>query len=87
DKATVELENGKSKLELTNDSATLSAGTDAGGIKITNNGDKKIELSPESGATLTLKKDTTNGGTHVKATGLSTVGLSDDNALIFKNNG
>ncbi|TFI32322.1 hypothetical protein E4M08_09325, partial [Histophilus somni] len=86
DKATVELEHGKSKLELTNDSATLSAGTDAGNIKITNNGDKKIELSPESGAKLTLEKDTTNGGTYVKATGLSTVGLSDDNALIFKNN-
>ncbi|WP_249960775.1 YadA-like family protein [Histophilus somni] len=89
DKATVELEHGKSKLELTNDSATLSAGTDAGSIKINNNGNKKIELSPESGATLTLEKDsTTNSGSkYVKATGLSTVGLSDDNALIFKNNG
>ncbi|WP_249961368.1 YadA-like family protein [Histophilus somni] len=85
DKATVELENGKSKLELKDNEATITAGTDAGSIKINNNGNKKIELSPESGATLTLEKDTTNGGTHVKATGLSTVGLSDDNALIFKN--
>ncbi|WP_249961558.1 YadA-like family protein [Histophilus somni] len=89
DKATVELENGKSKLELKDNEATITAGTDAGSIKINNNGNKKIELSPESGATLTLEKDsTTNSGSkYVKATGLSTVGLSDDNALIFKNNG
>ncbi|WP_143432851.1 hypothetical protein, partial [Histophilus somni] len=85
DKATVELEHGKSKLELKDTEATITAGTDAGSIKINNNGNKKIELSPESGATLTLAKD--NSSSNVKATGLSTVGLSDDNALIFKNNG
>lgn len=45
---------------------------------------RKIELSPEKGATLTLTKDTTNND-KVKATGLSTVGLDDDNTLIFKN--
>ncbi|QEH10548.1 hypothetical protein E4M08_01195 [Histophilus somni] len=85
DKATVELEYGKSKLELKDTEATITAGDNAGSIKITSNSDKKIELSPENGATLTLAKDTTNGGAHVKATGLSHVGLNDQNALIFKN--
>ncbi|ACA32034.1 hypothetical protein BTV20_09625 [Histophilus somni] len=82
DNATVELEHGKSKLELKDTEATITAGTDAGSIKINNNGDTKIELSPESGSTVTLAKDSTNG---VKATGLSTVGLDGDNTLVFKN--
>ncbi|QQF78676.1 hypothetical protein [Histophilus somni] len=45
-------------------------------------GANKIELSPESGSTVTLAKDGKDG---VKATGLSTVGLDGDNALVFKN--
>ncbi|WP_143432473.1 hypothetical protein, partial [Histophilus somni] len=83
DKATVELEHGKSKLELKDTEATITAGDNAGSIKITSNGSKKIELSPENGAKLTLAKD--NGSSNVKATGLSHVGLNEQNALIFKN--
>ncbi|WP_143432472.1 hypothetical protein, partial [Histophilus somni] len=83
DKATVELAHDKSKLELKDTEATITAGGNAGSIKITSNGDKKIELSPENGAKLTLAKD--NGSSNVKATGLSLVGLNEQNALIFKN--
>ncbi|QQF86871.1 hypothetical protein JFL55_04285 [Histophilus somni] len=86
DNATVELAHDKSKLELKDTEATITAGDNAGSIKITSNGSKKIELSPENGAKLTLEKDTTNSGSnYVKATGLSHVGLDNDNALIFKN--
>ncbi|THA20719.1 hypothetical protein E5361_09690, partial [Histophilus somni] len=81
--ATVELAHDKSKLELKDTEATITAGGNAGSIKITSNGDKKIELSPENGAKLTLAKD--NGSSNVKATGLSHVGLNEQNALIFKN--
>ncbi|WP_075321434.1 YadA-like family protein [Histophilus somni] len=84
DKAvTLESAKDNSKLELKANEATLSVGKDAGSIKVVNNGDKKIELSPENGSTVTLKKDTTNGG--VQATGLSTIGKDDSNALVFKN--
>ncbi|WP_249960958.1 YadA-like family protein [Histophilus somni] len=83
DNATVELAHDKSKLELKDTEATITAGGNAGSIKITSNGDKKIELSPENGAKLTLAKD--NGSSNVKATGLSHVGLNEQNALIFKN--
>ncbi|WWO73214.1 YadA-like family protein [Histophilus somni] len=68
----LELGTGKSKLELKENETTITAGTDAGSINITNNGDKKIELSPESGATLTLKKS----GDKVQISGLSS-GLTD----------
>ncbi|TEW26947.1 hypothetical protein E2R48_10120, partial [Histophilus somni] len=83
DNATVELAHDKSKLELKDTEATITAGDNAGSIKITSNGSKTIELSPENGAKLTLAKD--NGSSNVKATGLSHVGLNDQNALIFKN--
>ncbi|WP_143432688.1 hypothetical protein, partial [Histophilus somni] len=87
DNATVELAHDKSKLELKDTEATITAGDNAGSIKITSNGSKKIELSPENGAKLTLEKDSTtnSGSNYVKATGLSHVGLDNDNALIFKN--
>ncbi len=92
-KGALKLEDGKATLESTKDgsnvtldstSATLSAGQNAGSIKVVNNGGKKIELSPEKDAKVTLAKDTANGNT-VKATGLSTVGLDGSNALVFKN--
>ncbi|TDF37033.1 hypothetical protein E2R48_10050, partial [Histophilus somni] len=84
DKAvTLESAKDNSKLELKANEATLSVGKDAGSIKVVNNGDKKIELSPENGSTVTLKKDMTNGG--VQATGLSTIGKDENNALVFKN--
>ncbi|THA20984.1 hypothetical protein E5361_08370, partial [Histophilus somni] len=87
--ATVELAHDKSKLELKDTEATITAGDNAGSIKITSNGDKKIELSPENGAKLTLEKDSTtnSGSNYVKATGLSSVGVDETTALIFKNNG
>ncbi|WP_249960688.1 YadA-like family protein [Histophilus somni] len=74
-----------SNVALDGTSATLSAGKDKGSIKVaTGSGDgaNKIELSPENGSKVTLAKDGTNG---VKATGLSTVGLDGDNALVFTN--
>ncbi|TEW28036.1 hypothetical protein E2R48_09290 [Histophilus somni] len=83
-KATLESAKDKSKLELAEDSATLSAGKDKGSIKVTNGTTNKIELSPEKDITVTLTKDTANGN-KVKATGLSSVGLDDSNALVFKN--
>ncbi|WP_075321703.1 YadA-like family protein [Histophilus somni] len=72
----------KGALKLEDDSATLSAGKGKGSIKVSNGTENKIELSPESGSTVTLAKDGTNG---VKATGLSTIGKDNDNALVFKN--
>uniref|UniRef100_Q0I4Z9 Autotransporter adhesin n=1 Tax=Histophilus somni (strain 129Pt) TaxID=205914 RepID=Q0I4Z9_HISS1 len=75
----------KAKIALDDTSATLSAGKDKGSIKVaTGSGDdaNKIELSPDNGSKVTLAKDGTNG---VKATGLSTVGLDGDNALVFTN--
>ncbi|THA21261.1 hypothetical protein E5361_07005 [Histophilus somni] len=93
DKSKLELTDGTAKLEsvkegsnveLKANEATLSAGIDKGSIKVaTGSGDgaNKIELSPESGSTVTLAKDGTNG---VKATGLSTIGKDENNALVFK---
>ncbi|MFY1028416.1 hypothetical protein ACE4RU_12105, partial [Actinobacillus seminis] len=58
DKAvTLESAKDNSKLGLKENEATLSAGKDAGSIKVVNNGDKKIELSPEKDVTVTLVKD------------------------------
>ncbi|THA20735.1 hypothetical protein E5361_09575, partial [Histophilus somni] len=81
--ATLESAKDGSNLALDNTSATLSAGKNKGSIKVTNGADNKIELSPENGSTVTLKKDMTNGG--VQATGLSTIGKDENNALVFKN--
>ncbi|WP_218637828.1 YadA-like family protein [Histophilus somni] len=84
DKAvTLESTKDGSSVTLDGTSATLSAGKNKGSIKVTNGADNKIELSPENGSTVMLKKDMTNGG--VQATGLSTIGKDDDNALVFKN--
>uniref|UniRef100_Q0I2J5 Autotransporter adhesin n=1 Tax=Histophilus somni (strain 129Pt) TaxID=205914 RepID=Q0I2J5_HISS1 len=83
--ATLESTKDGSNVTLDSTSATLSAGNGKGSIKVaTGSGDgaNKIELSPENGSAVTLAKDGTNG---VKATGLSTVGLDDKNALVFKN--
>uniref|UniRef100_Q0I1T5 Autotransporter adhesin n=2 Tax=Pasteurellaceae TaxID=712 RepID=Q0I1T5_HISS1 len=84
-KATLESAKNGSNVALDGTSATLSAGNGKGSIKVaTGSGDdaNKIELSPENGSAVTLAKDGTNG---VKATGLSTVGLDGDNALVFTN--
>lgn len=45
--------------------------------------DNKIELSPSENVKATIEKDATNNG--VKASGITTVGKDDNNALIFKN--
>ncbi|OZN24086.1 hypothetical protein CFY87_10810, partial [Actinobacillus seminis] len=84
-KATLESAKDGSNLALDNTGATLSAGKGAGSIKVVNNGDKKIELSPENGSTVMLEKDAKNGG--VQATGLSTIGKNDRNALVFNDTG
>ncbi|WP_075321876.1 YadA-like family protein [Histophilus somni] len=76
DKATVELAHDKSKLELKENEATITAGTDAGSLKITSNGKKQIELSPESGATLTFTKSDSD---KVKISGVAS-GLGDSTA-------
>ncbi|WP_187378104.1 hypothetical protein [Histophilus somni] len=82
-KATLKNAKDGSSLALDNTGATLSAGKDKGSIKVSNGTSNKIELSPENGSTVTLKKDMTNGG--VQATGLSTIGKDENNALVFKN--
>ncbi|MBB5152455.1 hypothetical protein HNR69_001925, partial [Histophilus somni] len=71
----LELGTGKSKLELKENETTITAGTDAGSIKINNNGNKKIELSPENGATLTLEK---SGTDKVKISGLGDGKITQD---------
>ncbi|WWO73085.1 hypothetical protein V4937_09175 [Histophilus somni] len=55
-KATLKNAKDGSSLALDNTGATLSAGKDKGSIKVSNGTSNKIELSPENGSIVTLKK-------------------------------